>query len=283
MVINRSVKGLVAAGLLFGVGAVQAALQPYTSDGKNLVYSTEQNLTWTADANLFKTQCDAEGASNCPTLIAAIIAAGSPVTHTSTIIYPSPHEVQPSEFHQDSGLMTWFAAKAWVTYLNSITYGGATNWRLWEADPSDTNCSLQNTDPGVGFPTQYYGYGCIGNELGYLYYEEGGAMPRDSGGPPISTLTPLSVFSNLKDLAYWSATEYAPGPLVAWLLDTNGGFQGLGSKTAFPYYSWAVRAGQVGPPTPEATPIPTLSEWAKILLALSLMGMAGWHWQRRPS
>ena len=31
------------------------------------------------------------------------------------------------------------------------------------------------------------------------------------------------------------------------------------------------------------TPIPTLSEWAQILLVLSLMGMAGWYWQRRTS
>ena len=31
------------------------------------------------------------------------------------------------------------------------------------------------------------------------------------------------------------------------------------------------------------TPIPTLSEWAQILLALSLMGMAGWYWHRRAS
>lgn len=34
---------------------------------------------------------------------------------------------------------------------------------------------------------------------------------------------------------------------------------------------------------PDIQPIPTLSEWAQILLALSLMGMAGWYWQRRAS
>ncbi len=36
-----------------------------------------------------------------------------------------------------------------------------------------------------------------------------------------------------------------------------------------------------GIPTPTPTPIPTLSEWAQILLALALMGMAGWYWQGR--
>ena len=34
---------------------------------------------------------------------------------------------------------------------------------------------------------------------------------------------------------------------------------------------------------PSPTSIPTLSEWAQILLALSLLGMAGWYWQRRAS
>lgn len=55
--------GLAAAVLLLGAGVAQAALQQYTSQGAKLIYSTEQILTWTADANLFKTQCD--GASNC--------------------------------------------------------------------------------------------------------------------------------------------------------------------------------------------------------------------------
>ncbi len=33
----------------------------------------------------------------------------------------------------------------------------------------------------------------------------------------------------------------------------------------------------------QPTPIPTLSEWAQILLALSLMAMAGWYWKKRAS
>ncbi len=36
-----------------------------------------------------------------------------------------------------------------------------------------------------------------------------------------------------------------------------------------------------GIPCGTPTPIPTLSEWAQIFLALSLMGMAGWYWRRR--
>ena len=233
-------RGLVLAGLVFGAGTVQAALQPYTSAGANLVYSTGQDLTWTADANLFKTQCDAEGASNCPNLVDAIITAGSPVTDSL-----GSHPVQPAEFDQTTGRMTWWAAQAWVAYLNDIAYGGATNWRLWEADPEDTNCSIA-FDPGGGFPTQYSGYGCIGSELGYLYYEEGGATPRDSLGPPISTLSNLDVFDNLNDMNYLSSTEYAPNRVYAWLIQAAAGDQGLANK-AQQYFAWPVRPGQVAP------------------------------------
>ena len=270
-------RGLVLAGLVFGAGMVQAALTPYTSDGAALVYSTDQNLTWTADANLFKTMCDAEGGSLpniCPELILEIIAEGSPVTHTG-----GTHDVMSDEFFQPTGQMSWFAANAWVEYLNSIAYGGATNWRLWEAAPSsDTNCS-GSFDPVGSVPTQYYGYGCTGSELGYLYYEEGGAEPRVSQGPPISSLAPLAVFLNRQDAYYWSGTEYALVSSDAWEFGAGVGYQLFTNKGNLQLFAWAVRPGQIGPPTP----IPTLSEWAQILLALSLMGMAGWYWQRKAS
>lgn len=264
MRVNRgTLHGLAAAVLLLGAGVAQAALQPYTNAGANLVYSTGQDLTWTADANLFKTQCDAEGASNCPNLITAIIAAGSPVTDSL-----GSHPVLPTEFNQFTGRMTWYAAQAWVAYLNNIRYGGATNWRLWAADPADTNCSL-NFNPGGGFPTQYYGYGCTGNELGYLYYEEGGATPRTGPGPAISTLGPLSVFEHLQDNIYWSGTEYAPLPDLAWYFNAENGYQGNVSKD-LQGYGWAVRPGQVAPPQP----IPTVSVWGLGLLGLLLAGLA---------
>ncbi len=102
MRVNRgTLHGLAAAVLLLGAGVAQAALQPYGNAGANLVYSTGQDLTWTADANLFKTQCDAEGTSDCPNLIAAIIAAGSPVTDAL-----GSHPVLLTEFDQTTGRMT---------------------------------------------------------------------------------------------------------------------------------------------------------------------------------
>ena len=103
-----TLSGLAVAVLLLGGGVVQAALQPYTSQGVNLVYSTGQDLTWTADANLFKTRCDAEGGTApniCPELIKEIIAAGSPVTHMGTPTFPSPHVVLATEFDQTNGQM----------------------------------------------------------------------------------------------------------------------------------------------------------------------------------
>ncbi len=258
----------LAALMLLGAGGVQAALQPYTSQGVNLVYSTDQDLTWTADANLFNTLCEAKGGTApaiCPNLIAAIIAAGSPVAHTPSGSFPSPHDVVDTEFDQTNGRMTWFAAKAWVAYLNLIAYGGATDWRLWQADPSDTNCS--SIDP-VG---QHQGFGCIGNELGYLYYEEGGVTPPNPG-PPISTLSPLSnMFSNLQDWIYWSGTEYAPNPYHAWYFNSENGAQVNVNKGSEVPHAWAVRPGQL---EPDSQPIPTVSVLGLGLLGLLLAGLA---------
>ena len=207
--------------------------------------------------------CDAEGGTApdiCPNLIAAIIAAGSPVTHTGTVTFPSPHTVLTTEFNQTNGQMTWFAAKAWVVYLNSISFGGATNWRLWSPGP-DPICS---------------GNDCAASELGNLYYTEGGL----TAGVPITNSTQLTaVFTKLQNASYWSGTEYALDPDNAWYFFAGVGFQGPVGFESNKYHGWAVRPGQIAPPTP----IPTLSEWAQILLALSLMGMAGWYWQRRAS
>lgn len=272
MICSRgTLRGVAAAVLLLGAGVVQGALQPYTSAGAKLVYSTDQDLTWTADANLFKTQCAPdENAGICPNLISAIIAAGSPVTDSQ-----GSHPVQPGEFYESNGQMTWYAAKAWVAYLNSITYGGATNWRLWEADPSDINCS-DSYYPGGGFPWQYHDFGCTGSELGYLYYEEGGATPRDGPGPSIMSLTPLSVFDNLQFYAYWSGTDYAPSPEHAWLFHAANGLQFAASKEYLDsdwlnlFCGWAVRPGKVAPPQP----IPTVSVWGLGLLGLLLAGVA---------
>ena len=240
----------LAALMLLGAGGVQAALQPYTSQGVNLVYSTDQDLTWTADANLFNTLCEAEGVSNCPNLIAAIIAAGSPVTHAGSEKYPSPHTVVATEFNQDTGGMSWFAAKAWVAYLNSITYGGTTNWRLWSPGP-DPICPE---------------YNCTGSEFGYLFYAEGGL----TAGNPITNSNELkNVFINLQDSLYWSSTEDTLARIYAWGFFALDGRQVYDWKD-YQFYAWAVRPGQVAPPQP----IPTVSVWGLGLLGLLLAGLA---------
>ena len=43
---------------------------------------------------------------------------------------------------------------------------------------------------------------------------------------------------------YWSGTEYAPNPIVAWFFVTNDGSQGGDSKGSS-LYAWAVRSGDV--------------------------------------
>jgi hypothetical protein len=239
----------VAAGLLFGVGAVQAALQPYTSDGKNLVYSTEQNLTWTADANLFRTQYLAD-----TTIINQIKSAVPSV---------DGHTVVDGDFDSSNGRMTGYGAMAWVQWLGTISYGGFNDWRL--PDVLDAQCA------GLGQT-------CPDGEFGYFWYNEGQLTdpPQAINTDPPGILG--NYFVNLQSHIYW-VLPVTDG--VAIIFNTNADFGGWYDSQSLEKMNnaWAVRSGQITPPTP----IPTLSEWAQILLALSLMGMAGWYWQRRSS
>jgi hypothetical protein len=233
-------------GLLGVVGTAQAALMAYTSDGKDLVLDG-QGLTWTADANLFKTQYDADN-----TVVTQIIAAVPTITHTPGF-FPSPYNITASDFNTGNGRMSWFGAMAWAEWLGIIGYGGADDWRLWEADPP---C-------GVAF-------NCTSNELGYLFYTEGGL----SAGQSILADPPGILddyFANMQSSLYWSGTQYAPDPVSAWLLYTDYGGQDFGFK-ASQLYGWAVRPGQVA-----AAPLPATG----FLVALGLMALGASRQGRR--
>ncbi|WP_295427894.1 IPTL-CTERM sorting domain-containing protein [uncultured Thiodictyon sp.] len=68
---------------------------------------------------------------------------------------------------------------------------------------------------------------------------------------------------------------------------------GLSSGTSYTFTVVASNGQALSPPSApsnaviptavaaaSALPVPTLSEWAKILLVLSMLGVAGWHWRR---
>ncbi len=94
MKIKMTGAGLLAGALLLGGGAAQAALVNYTASGANLVYDQDRDLTWVADANLFRTQ---------------YVADNSVVSKISNAV-PTVwgHTVVASDFTTSTGVMTWW-------------------------------------------------------------------------------------------------------------------------------------------------------------------------------
>jgi len=157
--------------------------------------------------------------------------------------------------------MTWNASVAWAA---GLTVGGFTDWRLFNADPADTNCS-DNFNPGGGFSQQYYGYNCTNNELGHLFYHSFGLTQGQSVASLVGgTNANFNLFSNVQSSWYWSGTEYAPLINLAWGFNTSGG--GLFNLNKnLNLYAWAVRDGDVA-----AVPEPG----AFAMLGLGLLGLA---------
>lgn len=250
---HRTGRGWVVAVLLLGAGGVQAALTPYTVNGVDLVYDDDftpvgastPGLTWTADANLFQTQYDADN-----TVVNQIIAAVPSIIHSGT---PSPYPITVADFDTTTGGMSWFGAMAWAEWLGSINYGGANDWRLWSPG-SDPICQ---------------GFNCTASELGHLYYTEG----HLTAGSPITDSTALTeVFDHLQNDTYWSGEEFMSWDMLhAWVLFDVGSQGPAGKNNLRLNYAWAVRPGQIANNT---QPIPTLSVWGLGLLGLLLAGLA---------
>ncbi|WP_427551837.1 DUF1566 domain-containing protein (plasmid) [Methylomonas sp. MS20] len=214
---NKYLTIATTLGLLGHSLATPASLSNYTgAEGAGLVYSSENNVTWTQDANLLGTLETSLGFSNA---VNAIIAA-SPAVNDLANAHDTPansghYTVTASDFYAN-GKVSWFGAKAFVGYLNSITYGGSNQWRL---------------------PTI--------NELGRLFYTElNGTV---GGGIPNTTH-----FINEQAYAYFSDTDYAQNFTEAWIFVTQLGFPNHYDKLN-QNYAWAVSPGQVSAvPVPSA-------------------------------
>lgn len=216
--------------------------------GNGLVYDTDLNITWLANANLFKTQ-----AAGNPNLVSQIIAAMPVVNDTANpldfpVANSGQYSLSAADFNATTGQMTWWGAQAWAATLN---FAGYDDWRLATGDAA---C-------GVNF-------NCINAELGHLFYTELGV----TAGNAITTSTSpnLALFSNITNQLYWSATESfggcAAGPCDAWYFNVQGGQQSYNNKNYHPVLAWAVRPGDVS-----SVPIPA----ALGLFASALAGLAG--------
>jgi hypothetical protein len=219
-----------------------AALTSYTgAGGVGLVYSSVSDVTWTQDANLFKTLYDADNT------IISKIASVTPVYNDP---YWGEQTIDASHFNWwlqgigETGWMTWWGAKAFINYLNNISYGGISQWRL----------PLTGNNPQQG-------YNRTGSELGQLFYSElRGTAPNPIPRPIPNT----SFFDNEQAHRYWTNTEF--GTANAWQLNGYNGFQDFQYKTDFGV-AWAVTPGQVAP-----VPLPAAS-WLMISGLLGLFGL----------
>ena len=236
-------KAILAASVLSVSLNANAALTSYTGvGGVGLVYSSVSDVTWTQDANLFKTMYDAN--NNLVNLITAITPSyNDPYFGTQVIGQEVGDGGVIDDFDTATGGLSWWGGIAFTNYLNSINYGGITAWRL----PTSNGISGYNGT-------------AVGNELGQLFYSE-------LGGTEDSNIPNTPTFTNEQASAYWSGTEYAgteyaPYNILALGFNTYFGYQSYYSKIN-QHYAWAVSPGQVS-----AVPVPG-AVW---LMGTSLLG-----------
>jgi len=111
----------VSATLALAATATQATLSPYSNDGVALVYSSVSDVTWTRDANLFRTLAAADSA-----LVANIIE----LTPTYNDDHFGVVTLSAAQFNPSAGWMSWWGARAFANYLNHMGYAGSTQWAL---------------------------------------------------------------------------------------------------------------------------------------------------------
>lgn len=242
--------------LLTGLGFSVKAPAALFDRGNGLVYDDVLNVTWTKDANLFKTLADDSGN---PTNFAQKIidANGGVINNTpnywnsSGVYNLSLYDFLPQSNNSiaSEGELHWWAAQAFIGYLNNTNYSGFNNWRLPSLASIQTisgnfqseltymykvNLGLMDNYTTIG--DYYSSFGIFGNAFGMGY-----AHPETVG--PIN---------NFQTRGYWLSDENVI-PAYAWAVDTFNGSLGYTGKAGLPLYAWAVRDGDVAAvPAPPA-------------------------------
>lgn len=244
-------KAILAASIALISFNAQATLTSYNANGVDVVYSSVSDVTWTKDGNLFKTLYASN--SNLINDISAI----TPVFYDTTWY---PQTINFDDYDAATGAMTWFGAKAFGNYLNSISYGGSKDWRLSSAG-IDPFANLDIAAPDA--------------EMGQLYYTELGkksSYASPSGGYGIfgdnsyDTTGDVGPFINVKANVYWTNEENKLSGVEGWFFNTRNGFQYEHPKTS-QFYAWFVTSGQI------AT-VPEPENLAMLLAGLGLIGIA---------
>lgn len=128
-----------ASLLMVASGAAQAAL---IDRGGGLIYDTDLNITWLANAN-----------------------------------YGAGSNYDTADGYND-GRMTWQNAMNWaanLSYYDSVRNVIYDDWRLPTTLQLDPSCSFQ-----TWYGDYSIGYNCTGSELGHLFYSELGGVESQS-------------------------------------------------------------------------------------------------------
>ncbi len=213
---------------LIGFSLTSTAQASLIARAGGMVYDDVNNITWAADANLFKTQADSN-----PNLVSEIIAVNGGVIHdtpnySDTVPNSGTYTLTSADFKTSTGRMTWWGAKAWA---NNLTLGGYTDWSL----------------PTTPVPL-VSGYNQTGSQMGNLFYTQLGGVQ----GTSITTThnAKYNLFSNVQNNGYWSSREAGDNPYYAMYFGTSNGYQSFDYKSG-QYHAWAVRQGDVA-----AVPLP---------------------------
>ena len=180
----------VILALLAGLGLPGGARAMLVDRGGGLLYDTDLNVTWLADANYARTSGYAD----------TLYGAGS------------------------DGRMTWNQAEAWVAHLvyhDPLRNLDLKGWRLPVTLQPDPACSVQAGGDS-------FGYHCTGSELGHLFYE--GLGGKTATPISTAHNASFGLFSHAPESLYWSGTEYAHDASRAWGFMFDSGSSLAGGK-----------------------------------------------------
>lgn len=242
---NITRNNLIITSLVLSLNGWTAQAALLSRAGGTMVYDTDLNVTWVADANLFKTLANASGDANL--YVQSVISANNGVVYSTPNIYSDvngAYTLTSADFNISTGGMTWFGSMAWA---NTLVYGGYSDWRL------STTSSYNPNDA----------------ELGHLVYSE-------LGGNIGSNIPDTPYFINEQPGSYWLNLEYASNPAGALLFNTSYTDIRFTSKLAPYLHSWVVRSGDVVSTAGDLSSVPLPSS---ILLFGSVV--AGFVWAGR--
>ena len=180
--------------------------------GGQVVYDTDLDVTWLADANL--------AASN-------------------TFNVPG---IDPVD-----GRMNWNTANVWISRMNLNNYLNFNGWRLPATLFPDPSCDGSTTpgSPGLNCSGSELGH-LFYTEFGAT----GGTSVLDTGdSTELDKFNNLQL-DQVDAMNFWSGTEFAESPSnLAWTFAMHNGLQWASDKT-HGFHAWAVADGDVFVPLP---------------------------------